>query len=507
MTTRNIYNTCRARGYSTPCPGRGGRSFAPAAAKVTVKGVKVSYANAKAFIGLKAPVSSLCHSRYNTGGRVDARCSDGWQAESKTAGAPVCEDDNTNPLIPCSMLKDSCRMDGVQSKCAATCHTFHKGSEECKAIGQKKGGYKCVRSFSCTALPKAFAPAGIKYLKPRPHQNQQGCGAQTRLEVGACSSDPSVVSCDCSSAYKLQGRSLSRSDCDASAYRKEGQMILARLGAMKEQTSQWLSTCSSVPESAKPYVSKPKIPLGLKMTNGKTTVWETAVLHSWSVPHEQDGCVASFTMAVSVCNTAPFKRLVLRVPFTGEQYKTVGCGCQEVLARAGYNGQITLMENKMKPTQVLCAKHFAHWNSDFQNNYFFGGMQYQGHAVRLAKEIRKQCKNPGEEMLPEVKYKRQTTDVAHVMKVNARSIRKQEATVQEASVRVLRLQKEKTQCLATLPQRTDNYKELVGEFSIESNKQTAGLLKDEAIEMKSSLKTREENEANLKMAQKKVDKQ
>lgn len=502
MNSPNIHRTCKSKGFVTPCPGRGGKSFHPPPAKVKVKGCKAAFANGLAFIGLNAPVSSLCQFRYGTGGRIDARCGDGWELESKTAGAPVCEDDNVNEELPCSMLMKSCRMDGVQAKCAATCNVFDKGGEECKAVAIAKNAYKCVRKFSCTANPKAFSPIGIKYLKPRPSANQQGCGAQNRLEVGACSSNPKEVSCGCPSAYLLQGRSLSRSDCDASQYQDEGSAVLKRISKLGDHTTQWLQTCASVPESSKVFQSKPLQPKGIKMRKGKAIVWETSVLHGLTVPKEADGCFASFSMSVSVCNSAPFKRMILRVPFTGEVYKTIGCGCQEVLARAGYNGQITLMENKMKPMQKLCAKHFEKWNSDFMSNYFFGGMQYQGHAIRLAKEIRKQCKNPGEVVRPEVKYKRHNTNVEHVMQVNAKSIKTQEATVQQATVRGDLLKQETAQCIAKLPmKKQDNYKDLVGQFSLETDKSKANLLNDEAIEMKAKLKKEEMNAAKLKKAQ------
>jgi len=269
---------------------------------------------------------------------------------------------------------------------------------------------------------------------------------------------------------------------------------------MSDHTSQWLSKCSSVPESPDLYVAKPTITKGLQMMAGDAIVWKLKVMHSFTVPRDADGCAATFIMSLSVCNTAPFKRLVLSIPFTGEQYKTVGCGCQEVLAQATYSGQVLLMTNKMQSTQALCATHFAKWNKDFQHNYFFGGLDYRGHAVRLAKDVRDQCKDPGQELSPQDKYQQNAANVERVLKANAQSIKKEEDNAQQVSARVLGLQREEQKCIASLPMKNNNYEVLVGKLAMEPSQAVASEIKDEAIQMKATLMTSEYNAARLQSA-------
>lgn len=507
MTSANIHRTCKFYGYVTPCAGRGGRPFTPPPPKVDtkLKGFKVVFGNEKAFIGLKEPVSNLCQTRYHSG-RIDARCEDGWQEEAKSAGKPVCEDDNINKQLPCSLLQKSCHKEAVQTQCAHTCGTFEKGSKECKQIAAAKAQFKCVRAFSCTAMPKAFAPSGLTWMKPRPHENQNGCGSQARIEVGGCSPDPKEVRCGCRSAYSMHVHSITSTDCSARAYASEGKKILQRLESLQHHTSQWLSTCSSIEEGAGVYASKPTPIPKLIMKNGASTVWRARQIHSLSIPKSEDGCEGSFTMSMAVCKTAPFKRIILNTPFNGFQYEDVGCGCQEILVKADYVGQITAMSDKMQATQQRCAKKFAEWTLDFQQEYFFGGLAYQGHAVRLAKRIRKQCENAGVKVNPSVAFGNNDKAIKHVMKRNQQSIKKYEGEVQEASARVLHLQREKAQCLATLPPKSDNYKELVSRFAMEPDKQAAVELNSEAIELKTNLNTRDHNDARLHEARQKEKK-
>jgi len=498
MDSHNIWRTCKMHGYSTPCPGVGGNRYRPPAPKVAdkkVQGLKTAFGNSKSFIGLRAPVSSLCKSRYGPSGRIDARCDDGWQEEGKSAGKPVCEDDNTNKLLPCSMLKSSCRVDAVQAKCAATCNTFDKGGKECKMIARERDQYKCVRGFSCQPMNKAFVPRGMMWTKPR--ATTHGCGSQARLEVATCSMNPKAVKCGCKGAYEVNLRSMSRSDCSKSDYADESKRILDRLATFAPETSQWATSCTGMPESAAPYETKSVPVKPLAMKNGELTVWRLKEVHAMSVPMEQDGCAADFSMGISLCNTAPFKKVIMQIPFSGARFVTVGCGCQEILARSFYNAQITAMENKMQATQDTCAKHFATWVNDFHHKYYFGGMNYYAHAIRLAKEVRKQCVGAGVSMNPRAKYKYEMDSIANVMKRNQDSIKKQEKHVQAASEQVLRLQKTKAQCLARLPKKSDNYKERVDEFAIEPERSKASDLKSEVLEMKNTLDTRDHNDAKL----------
>lgn len=495
MSSANIHRTCELRGYVTPCTGRGGKSFHPPVSTSPVKGIKMAVGNSKSFIGLRDSLSSLCQRRYGPNGRVDARCDDGWAEEGKAAGKPVCEDENTNTMLPCSMLAESCRMPSVQAKCALTCNTFDKGSKECKQIGQEKDQFKCVRSFSCQAFPTVFVPQGMVFTKPRAGA-QDGCGLGAKLELAMCSNNPKKVVCGCPSAYEMTFRSLSTSDCSSGDYDAEGKRILAKLGSISEQTSQWAASCTGIPESAKPYVSKMKQPSKLEMKDGKAIVWKLSEIHSMSMSMDKDGCDADFTMAVSVCNTAPFKRLVLEVPFTGVKYVTVGCGCQEILARATYDAQIKAMENKMQATQDTCAKHFVKWTHDFNNQYFFGGLNYYAHAIRLAKEIRTQCVDAGIVAPPDVKYQHRRESIQTAMNQNQKAIAKQEVEVQKRTEKVLRLQKTKQQCLAKLP-KDKHYKELVDEFSMTDSHKDASELKDEVDQLNQQLTVTEMNKAKL----------
>lgn len=498
MTSHNIWRTCQLRGYSTPCPGRGGRTYQRPAPKLEtkkVKGLKVAFGNAKSFIGLRAPVSSLCKNRFNPSGRMDARCNDGWQEEGKSAGKPVCEDDNTNKMLPCSMLKSACKVEAVQARCAATCNTFDKGSKECKMIATERDQFKCVRAFSCQAMKKALVPTGMAWTKPRATSN--GCGSQARIETAMCSSDAKKVKCGCRAAYELNVRSMSLSDCTKRDYTDESTRILDKLKSIETQSGQWATSCTGIPESAAPYKSKPIPSPRINMKNGKSTVWEMKRVHAMTIPMQEDGCAADFTMAISLCNTAPFKKMIMQIPFTGAQWVTVGCGCQEVLGHSFYNAQIAAMENKMQATQDTCAKHFATWVNDFHHQYYFGGMNYHSNAIRLAKEVRQQCVDAGVSMNPLAKHKYEVESVAKVMKANQDSIKKQEKHVQLASEQVLRLQKTKAQCLARLPKRSNNFKVRADEFALEPEKKKAADLKGEILELKNTLDTRDRNDAKL----------
>lgn len=497
MTSDNIHKTCALHGYVTPCAGAGGRKYHPVPDANKVKGIKAAFGNAKSYVGLRDPASSLCQIRYGSGGRLDARCGDGWEAESKTAGKPVCEDDNTNKDLPCAMIKDSCTEPVVQAKCALTCGTFSKGSKECKMIAKQQDAYKCVRSFSCSAIPQSQSQPGMLYLKPRP-KNTNGCGKQLSVDVSACSSDS--TSCGCNSAYFLQARSISRSDCAASAYATEGKAIVAKLESMAAQSTKWASTCTAFKSSHRPYMTKalPVEPLNLK--SDAQTVWQTKNIHSLTVTREAGGCHATFTMALSVCSTAPFKHLTMDVPFTGTNVVRAGCGCQEVLAKAAYSGQIRSMPNMMRATQEKCAAQFAKWNLEFQKEYFFDGMGYRAEAVRIAKEIRNQCRNPGSELDPGAKIRAREEAIAHASKQNKLSVKSFDRAVQQAKARVFKLQREKAQCLAKLPRKADNYKQLTNKLATEPNQQTAAELTSELHELKSRLGTRDVNEAKLKIA-------
>jgi hypothetical protein len=437
---------------------------------------------------------------------MDARCGDGWENEGKSAGAPVCEDENLNEDLPCSSLKDSCTNEAVQARCAATCNTPSKGTKECKQIAKMKDQYKCVRKFSCSANPRGSSPPGIRWNKPVPRKGQSGCGGQANIQVGGCSTDPKNVDCSCPSAYVVSARSIATSDCEMSDYKLESKTILDRLLARQEHTEQFLQTCASVFESSRPYKTTAPRPGELVLKNEGSTVWETKSLHSLSLPMQADGCEANFVMKLSVCRTSPFKHMTVDVPFSGKHYLNVGCGCQEIIAEVTYNGQVSRMPNKMKSTQKLCAKHFAKWNMDFQKNYYFGGIDYLSQAIRIAREIRKQCADPGWEPSPDQTHKIHTKMVETALKANQMSIRAQSKNVQVSRERVLQLQKDSAQCEASLPKRTDSYKQLVGRVAIEPDAEQAKELKAEAIHMKKNLNTQDHVAARLKMAKEKEDK-
>merc|ERR1711934_1173282 len=165
-------------------------------------------------------------------------------------------------------------------------------------------------------------------------------------------------------------RSISTNDCSQRDYEEETKRILDRLASVAPQTSQWARSCTGIPESVAPYVSKPIKMEPMQMKDGKITVWELSRVHAMSIPMDKDGCMAVFRMSISLCNTAPFRRLKLDIPFTGANYVSVGCGCQEILGEASYAAQITAMRNKMQATKDTCAKHFATWVDEFQREYF-----------------------------------------------------------------------------------------------------------------------------------------
>jgi hypothetical protein len=503
MDEHQIHNTCKLHGYVTPCSGSGGLQYhqpRPADSTKTVKDIKVVFANSKSFIGLREPVSSLCKSRYGSLGRVDARCNDGWQNEGKSAGKPICEDDNSNQILPCSMLKASCSMDAVQARCAKTCNTFNKGSKECKQIASQQDKYKCVRAFSCQPMAKAYTPQGMAWTKPRAAKTQ-GCGPQANIELGMCTSNPKKVKCGCRGAYELDVKSISTNDCSQRDYDDEEKRILDKLASIEPQTSQWASSCTSVPESVKPYISKPVDKPPMQMKKGKVTVWELSKIHARSVPMEKDGCLAEFTMSISLCNTAPLKRIKLDIPFTGAQYLSVGCGCQEIIGEATYSAQILGMANKMQATQDTCAKHFTSWVQDFHQQYFFSGLKYHWHAIRLAKEVRSQCTDAGVKPTPDVEYELAQAAVADVMKRNQESIKKQETELQTVSEQAMRLRKSKAKCMAGLPKESDNFKLIVDHFSIEPDKKLATNLQGQAAELKGTLDERDHNKARMQAMQ------
>jgi hypothetical protein len=508
MTSANIYRTCTRYGYITPCPGVGGKAPSTQAAVVSktaqMKGLKQVFGNSKAFVALKEQVSSLCQHRIGPDGRSDGRCNDGWQDESKSKGEPVCEDDNNNKMIPCSALKHACADLAVQAKCAMTCGTLHRGSEECKAIGQARDKYKCSRKFSCSPEHEFVRPSGLEWLKTN-RRPSSGCGSSVAIKVAQCSSDNSKVECGCPSAYNIQTKSLTMNDCDDKEYKQEGSKILALLTSMASATSQWATSCSGLRESAEPYIIKPQIPEDLKMKNGKVTIWEMDGIHAQTLAKKEDGCIYEFTMSMGICKTPPFRDMVLKIPSIGSQLKTVGCGCQEMLVHVKYNAQMVGMENKMQATQDVCAANFAKWTLHYQKEYFFAGLGYQSHAIRLAKEIKKQCRMPGTELSPEKAHEHREKSLAFVMGQNSRTIRKYESEVQETESKLMRLQKKSAQCQAKLPPKHEfsrnGYQKLVDKFSTEAGKAPAATLQYEAMALKTRLDSRDNNTAQLKMAQ------
>jgi len=502
MTSHNIWRTCEMHGYITPCPGRGGRTFHPMPPTTKFKGFKDVFANGNAFVGLREKASSLCQRRSGPDGRCDARCGDNWQAESKGAGKAVCEDDNRNELIPCSSLKGACSDLGVQAKCARTCDTYWKGSKECKQIHAERSKYKCARSYSCSAENKFELPKDLEWSKAsRGDATKIGCGTAAQMKVARCSSDPKKVSCSCPVAYSMHAKSSTRNDCSAREYAGEGSKILRELEGLQPTTSEYISTCTAIAESPKPYVTKlTPLPM-LKMKVGKSTLWEMKGIHSRTLTETAEGCKFSFSMELSICKTPPYREMVLQIPSIGAQYKQVGCGCQEVLATANYGAKITAMENQMRATQSICAAYFSEWMLKYQKNFFFGGFDYHGHAVRLAKEIKRQCRSPGDEVPPEkiAESKRKAVDL--VMKRNSVAIRKYSAQVLDQNSKLLAVQKSTKQCEAKLPQAApvdaNEYKRLVNKFSIEPENKPAAELKMEASALRAELDTTEHRRARL----------
>merc|ERR1711865_1159262 len=174
-----------------------------------------------------------------------------------------------------------------------------------------------------------------------------------------------------------------------------------------------------------------------------------------SISKDADGCKYVFMMSISVCKTAPYREMVLQIPSIGSQFKKIGCGCQEMLVRANYEAKIVGMENRMKSTQSTCAANFAKWTLHFQEEYFFGGLHYQAHAIRIAKEIKNQCRNSGSILTPEKAQEHKKKSLTAVMAKNSAAIRKYEAEVQTTEGKLIKLQKETTQCKASLPKKSE----------------------------------------------------
>merc|ERR1711865_358725 len=509
MTSANIHRTCKMHGFVTPCPGGGGLAYDPQQSQSSklgaIKGLKVVYANAKAYVGLREPVSSLCQRRTSPDGRTDARCGDGWEQESASKGKAVCEDDNNNKALPCSMLKHSCADLAVQAKCAKTCGTFDKGSEECKAIGITKSKYKCSRMYSCTPSFKFQVPSGLSWLKTKGRAQAVGCGSSVSIKTAKCSADKNKVKCGCPSAYALETKSITLNDCGAKEYQQEGSKVIATLTSMAGKTEEWVAACAGMRESSRPYITKPIIPANLVMKNGKNTVWELDGIHAQSISKDADGCKYVFMMSISVCKTAPYREMVLQIPSIGSQFKKIGCGCQEMLVRANYEAKIVGMENRMKSTQSTCAANFAKWTLHFQEEYFFGGLHYQAHAIRIAKEIKNQCRNSGSILTPEKAQEHKKKSLTAVMAKNSAAIRKYEAEVQTTEGKLIKLQKETTQCKASLPKKSEfsanGYRKLVDKLSVEPKTRHASIFKTEAESLKGQLDTKDHQSARLKTEQ------
>lgn len=504
MTSHNIWRTCEMHGFVTPCPGAGGKRFNPLPPMSKMKGFKDVFANGNAFVGLREKASSLCQRRSGPDGRCDARCGDGWQEEAKAAGKPVCDDDNRNKLVPCTSLKDACSDLNVQAKCAHTCNTYWKGSKECKQIHAVRSKYKCARTYSCAADNKFVLPeeSALEWSKAsRGDESKVGCGSAAQVKVARCTADPKKVSCNCPTAYAMNVLSSTRNDCNKREYQGESDKIVRELQALQDTTAEYLSTCTAIPESPKPYKAKLMQMPPLIMKNGKQTVWETAAIHSRTLTETAEGCQFRFYMELTACKTPPYRRMVLQIPSIGAQFKEIGCGCQEVLVTAKYQARITAMENQMRSTQNVCATYFSEWMLHYQKNYFFGGFNYHSHAIRLAKDIKKQCRSPGDGVPPEKKASNKQKSVDVVMKKNSIAIRKYSAQVQHQASKLLAVQKMAKKCEAGLPQATpvdpNQYKSIVDKFSIEPKDDPAAELKMEATALRTKLDHNEHRRARL----------
>jgi len=108
-------------------------------------------------------------------------------------------------------------------------------------------------------------------------------------------------------------------------------------------------------------------------------------------------------------------------------------------------------------------------------------------------------------LTPEKAQEHKKKSLTAVMAKNSAAIRKYEAEVQTTEGKLIKLQKETTQCKASLPKKSEfsanGYRKLVDKLSVEPKTRHASIFKTEAESLKGQLDTKDHQSARLKTEQ------